>query len=60
MNKGRFLNQKLGKRTTRKIALLKSRVQDPGFRIQATKTGFEKNRRQDSGFGIGTPPRKPL
>jgi hypothetical protein len=24
MNKGRFLNQKLGKRTSRKIALLKS------------------------------------
>jgi len=34
MSKGRFLNQKLGKRTTRKIALLKSRIQKPGFRIQ--------------------------
>jgi len=38
MSKGRFLNQKLGKRTNRKIALLKSslksRSQDPGFRIQ--------------------------
>ena len=27
MTKGRFLNQKLGKRTTRKVALLKSRIQ---------------------------------
>jgi hypothetical protein len=26
MNKGRFLNQKLGKRTSRKMALLKSRL----------------------------------
>jgi len=44
MNKGRFLNQKLGKRFNRKIALLKSslatrpkqgfKTQDPGFRNQ--------------------------
>jgi hypothetical protein len=58
MSKGRFLNQKLGKRTTRKIALLKARIQesgfrtgrriqDPGFRIQAPKPG-----KKDSGFGI--------
>jgi hypothetical protein len=47
MSKGRFLNQKLGKRTTRKIALLKSRIQDPGFRIQAPKPG-----KKDSRFGI--------
>jgi len=47
MSKGRFLNQKLGKRTTRKIALLKARIQDPGFRIQAPKS----KRTQDSGFG---------
>jgi hypothetical protein len=26
MSKGRFLNQKLGKRTSRKIGLLKSRI----------------------------------
>jgi hypothetical protein len=48
MTKGRFLNQKLGKRTTRKIALLKSRIQDPGFRIQAPKG----KRIQDPGFRI--------
>ena len=30
MSKGRFLNQKLGKRTTRKIALLKSRIKGAG------------------------------
>ncbi len=47
MSKGRFLNQKLGKRTTRKIALLKSRLQGPGFRIQPPKD----KRIQDSGFG---------
>ena len=29
MSKGRFLNQKLGKRTTRKIALLKARIHVP-------------------------------
>ena len=51
MNKGRFLNQKLGKRASRKTALLKSslatrkpRIQDSGFRAQ--------NRIQDSGFRI--------
>ncbi len=48
MSKGRFLNQKLGKRTTRKIALLKSRIQGPGFRIQPAKG----KRIQDSRFGI--------
>jgi hypothetical protein len=54
MSKGRFLNQKLGKRTTRKIALLKARVQDPGFRSQAPKG----NRIQDPGFRIqGKPPK---
>jgi len=52
MSKGRFLNQKLGKRTTRKIALLKSRIQDPGFRVQANKPGFATNRQKDSGFRI--------
>jgi len=35
MNKGRFLNQKLGKRASRKIALLKSRIQSSSFSIQA-------------------------
>ena len=45
MNKGRFLNQKLGKRASRKIALLKSRIQGSGFKVQATKP-----RIQDSGF----------
>jgi len=54
MNKGRFLNQKLGKRTTRKIALLKSRIQGQGFRIQAPKS----KRIQDSGFGIQYRPPK--
>jgi hypothetical protein len=48
MNKGRFLNQKLGKRASRKTALLKSslatrrqpvkgRIQDAGFRAQGSK-----------------------
>ncbi len=50
MSKGRFLNQKLGKRTTRKIALLKSRIQGAGFKIQAPKSGFTTNRQKDSGF----------
>jgi hypothetical protein len=48
MTKGRFLNQKLGKRTTRKIALLKSRIQGQGFKTQAPKG----NRIQDPGFRI--------
>jgi hypothetical protein len=53
MNKGRFLNQKLGKRASRKIALLKSnlavknRIQDSGFRVPDGKS-----RIQDSGFRI--------
>ena len=51
MSKGRFLNQKLGKRTTRKMALLKSRIQDAGFRIREPKS----KRIQDSGFRIRTP-----
>ena len=55
MSKGRFLNQKLGKRTTRKVALLKARILDPGFRIQATKG----KRIQDSGFRIQGPKQKP-
>ena len=54
MSKGRFLNQKLGKRTTRKIALLKSRIQGPGFRIQAPKG----KRFQDPGFRIQENPLK--
>jgi len=48
MSKGRFLNQKLGKRTTRKIALLKSRIQDPRFKVQDKSGGGI----QDSGFRI--------
>ena len=44
MNKGRFLNQKLGKRTSRKIALLKSSlstIRQPG-RPEALATRFPK------------------
>jgi hypothetical protein len=44
MNKGRFLNQKLGKRANRKIALLKSSLaagRQPG-RSQAFPTGLPK------------------
>ena len=52
MSEGRFLNQKLGKRTTRKMALLKARIQESGFRTQAPKPGFATNRQKDSGFGI--------
>ena len=48
MSKGRFLNQKLGKRTTRKIALLKARIQEPGFRSR--EPGGKRS--QDSGSGI--------
>ena len=55
MNKGRFLNQKLGKRASRRIALLKSqlpknRIQESGFRNQDQK--------RDSGFGIQGKPGK--
>ena len=52
MNKGRFLNQKLGKRTSRKIALLKSKIQGSGFRIQEAKSRMPKNRIQNSGFAV--------
>jgi hypothetical protein len=52
MNKGRFLNQKLGKRASRKIALLKSKIQASGFRIQGAKSRMPKNRIQDSGFAV--------
>jgi len=48
MSKGRFLNQKLGKRTTRKMALVKGTIQASGFRAQPAKS----KRIQDSGFGI--------
>jgi hypothetical protein len=57
MNKGRFLNQKLGKRASRKIALLKSslatrkpRIQDSGFRIQGGKqdSAFRASNKTDS------------
>jgi hypothetical protein len=44
MNKGRFLNQKLGKRASRKIALLKSSlatIRQPG-RAEALATRFPK------------------
>ena len=44
MNKGRFLNQKLGKRASRKIALLKSSLaagRRPG-RPEAFATRFPK------------------
>jgi len=44
MNKGRFLNQKLGKRASRKIALLKSSlstIRQPG-RPEALATRFPK------------------
>jgi hypothetical protein len=37
MGKGSFLNQKLGKRTTRRIALLKS-----GFKAQQSQTPHPK------------------
>jgi len=56
MNKGRFLNQKLGKRASRKIALLKSRIQSSRFRIQAAKSRTPKNRIRESGFGIQDKP----
>jgi hypothetical protein len=52
MNKGRFLNQKLGKRASRKIALLKSRIKGSGFRIQGVKSRTPENRVQRSGFGV--------
>ena len=52
MSKGQFLNQKLGKRTTRRVALLKARIQDSGFRIQTPA------RIQDPGFGIQDKPAK--
>jgi len=54
MSKGRFLNQKLGKQTSRKIALLKATVQDSGFRIQAPKG----RRMQDPGFRLQDKPTK--
>jgi len=44
MNKGRFLNQKLGKRASRKIALLKSSLaarRQPA-RSEASAPGFSK------------------
>jgi hypothetical protein len=44
MNKGRFLNQKLGKRASRKIALLKSSlstIRQPS-RTEASATRFPK------------------
>jgi hypothetical protein len=58
MNKGRFLNQKLGKRASRKIALLKSRIRSSSFSIQAAKSRIPKSRPQDSGFGIQDKPAK--
>jgi hypothetical protein len=44
MNKGRFLNQKLGKRASRKIALLKSSLATgrPAGRREALATRFPK------------------
>jgi hypothetical protein len=44
MNKGRFLNQKLGKRASRKIALLKSSfaATHPPARPEAPATRFPK------------------
>jgi len=44
MNKGRFLNQKLGKRASRKIALLKSSfaATRPPMRPEAPATRFPK------------------
>jgi len=56
MNKGRFLNQKLGKRASRKIGLLKSRIKGSSFSIQAAKSRIPKNRIQGSGFGIQDKP----
>jgi len=44
MNKGRFLNQKLGKRASRKIALLKSSLATSRLsgRAEALATRFPK------------------
>jgi hypothetical protein len=44
MNKGHFLNQKLGKRASRKIALLKSSLATgrPAARREALATRFPK------------------
>lgn len=38
MGKGRFVNQKLGKRVSRKFALLKSRLSAQGKKIRASPT----------------------
>ena len=58
MNKGRFLNQKLGKRASRKIALLKSSlstIRQPG-RPEALATRFPKkgaSREKGLNFKVG-------
>jgi len=46
VNKGRFLNQKLGKRASRKMALLKSSL------AAGRPPGWSKTQPQDSGFRI--------
>ena len=58
MNKGRFLNQKLGKRATRKIALLKSSlstIRQPGrpeaLAARLPKKGASREKGLNSKFG---------
>jgi hypothetical protein len=59
MNKGRFLNQKLGKRASRKIALLKSSLamaHAPGrpeaFTTRYPKKGASREKGPATGFRI--------
>ncbi len=53
MSKGRFLNQKLGKRTSRKIGLLKSQISAERTRLlqesgRARKKGASREPGRDS------------
>jgi hypothetical protein len=43
MGKGRFLNQKLGKRTSRKLKLLKTRLRTEPSRPRAPKQNRKSN-----------------
>jgi hypothetical protein len=51
MGKGRFVNQKLGKRTSRKLDLLKSRLaaQRTASDIKLPKKGWSREERPKSG-----------
>jgi hypothetical protein len=64
MSKGRFLNQKLGKRATRRIALLKSslatarqpvktRIRDSGFRAPNNAESNELKQTRDLRGALG-------